>query len=680
MSINKIGIIGAGTMGSGIAQKVAQEGIQVVMVDMEDRFVERGMENIRKSLSEAVERRIFTPEQTEEILGRIRGTTNLDEVKDADLVIEVIFEDMGVKKDLFKRLDALCGNKTVLASNTSSFSITELASAVRRKDRFLGLHFFYHPAKNRLLEVIPGKDTSEETIALGGTFSRLIGKTAINVKDAPGFAVNRFFVPWLNEATRLLKEGVDIPTIDDTAKKVFDIGMGPFELMNATGIPIAYHSTVSLRNEVGDFYGPGSRLKEQFEIGEPWITEGEIDTANAGIVEERLLGTVFTIACLLVEEGVATIEDIDRGAKIGLRWRFGPFEMMNRYGIERTYDIVAKFVERYPGLGMPGILKQQYDHKEEWHISYVDLKINGDIARIIFNRPEVMNAINEEVIHQLDERFTRADSDPDVKAIILEGAGKAFIAGAEIQYFLGKIDDNRIEDIVEFTKYGHSVLKKIDSSEKLIIAKLDGLALGGGAEIALTADTIVATEKGSIGFPETGIGIYPGLGGTQRTTRYIGKELAKYLIFTCKILDTKSAASIGLIEYVESPEDIDSRIAAIARSEDVLKKSEKRAIELPEDFKKIKEYFSDANIQSILPGSREGELDELGKNISKTISYKAPIAVKLANELIEEGGILDLGEGLQMELDHLPEIFSTRDAYEGLRSVVERRRPVFKGE
>lgn len=679
MKIQKVGIIGAGNMGSGIAQKIAQEGLQVVMVDVEDRFVQKGMQNIKKTLSNGVKRGIFTPEQTEEIISRIRGTTDKDEVKDADLVIEAVFEDMGVKKDLFKYLDDVCKDKTVFASNTSSFSITELASSVNRKDRFLGLHFFYHPAMNRLLEIIPGKGTSENTIFLANIFSRMIGKTAIQVIDAPGFAVNRFFVPWLNEATRLLEENVaNIPTIDDIAKKVFKIPMGPFELMNVTGIPIAYHSTVSLGNKLGDFYMSSNRLKEQFESKKQWETGGEVDSSKGKLVEERLLGAVFTVACTLAGEGIASIEDIDRGAKVGLRWHRGPFEMMNRYGIERSYDIVKKFVKRYPMLKMPSLLEQQYKNKEPWRFSYVDLDVKDNIARIIFNRPEVMNAINKEVISQLDKKFTIANNNPDVKAIVLEGAGKAFIAGADIQYFIQKIEHNKIDDICEFTRYGHSVLNKIDTSDKPVIVKLDGLALGGGAEIALAADTIIATERGSIGFPETGIGIYPGLGGTQRTTQYIGKELAKYLIFTGKILDAKSAASIGLIEYIVSPDEIYSKISELIDSGKLLKKSMAKEVKLPDNLQKIKDYFSDANIQSILTG--EGDLNELGQKISKKISYKAPIAIKLANQIIDEGSRLDLNEGLELELSHLSEVFSTQDALEGLSSVVMKRRPAFKGK
>ena len=679
MKIQKVGVIGAGNMGSGIVQKIAQDGIDVVMVDIKDEFVQKGMENIRKTLSEALERGIFKQEQIDVILSRIQGTTDLEKVKDADIVIEAVFEDMDVKTDLFKRLDDICGNKTVFASNTSSFSITELASSIDRDDRFVGLHFFYHPAKNRLLEIIPGKDSSQETVSKANLFSNLIGKIAINVADSPGFAVNRFFVPWLNESTRLLEEGVaNIATIDDTAKKVFGIGIGPFLLMNMTGVPIAYHSTISLGEQLGDFYNPSSCLKDQFEKREPWDLSGEVDTSKDHIIEERLLGTAFTVACSLLEEKGATIEDIDRGAKVGLRWPLGPFEMMNRYGIERSYEIVSKFVKRYPMLELPRILNQHYESKEAWSFTLVNLKIEDNIARILVNRPEAMNAINEEVIHQLDKQFTLANGNPNVKAIVLEGAGKAFIAGADISFFIRKIKENKIVDISQFTKYGHDVLNRIDASEKLVIAKLDGLALGGGAEIALAADSIIATEKCSIGFPETGIGIYPGLGGTQRTTRYIGKELAKYLIFTGKILNAKNAAAIGLVEHISSAAEIDEKIKELINSGDILTKSSKRKAELTDDLEKIKDYFSDNNIHQILSGG--GELNELGQKISKTISYKAPLAIKLANSIIDEGSKLELNKGLELELGHLPEIFSTQDALEGLSSVIKRQRPSFIGK
>jgi len=679
LKIQKVGIVGAGNMGSGIAQKIAQEGIQVVMVDVENQFVQKGIENIKKTISEGVKRGIYTKEQTEIILNRIKGTTNIDELKDVDIVIEAVFEDIVVKKNLFKNLDNICSDKTIFGSNTSSFSITELASSVKRNDKFIGLHFFYHPAKNRLLEIIPSKYTSQETIYLADIFSKIIGKTAIHVKDLPGFAVNRFFVPWLNEATRVLEEGIaNVSTIDNIAKKVFKIGMGPFELMNVTGIPIAYHSTIGLTEKLNDFYMSSNCLKRQYKKGELWDLNGEINSKKVKVVEERLLGAVFTVASTLLEEEISNIEDIDRGAKIGLRWQMGPFELMNKYGIKRTYIIVRKFVKRYSMLKMPCVLKRHYENMEPWRFSYVDLEIKENIARILINRPEAMNAINEDVIRQLDEQFKTANNDPCVKVILLEGAGKAFIAGADIQYFINKIKQKKIDDICKFTKYGQSVINKIDTSKKLVIAKLDGLALGGGAEIALAADTIIASSKAGLGFPETGIGIYPGLGGTQRTPRFIGKELAKYLIFTGKILDAKTALSIGLVEYVVPLDEMDRKISELIKTGKILKKSMEKEVKLSEDLQKIKVYFSDDNIDTILSG--KGDLNKLGHKISKTISYKAPIAVQLANKIIDEGSSLSLDEGLEIELSHLEEIFSTRDALEGLNSVIMRKRPEFRGE
>ncbi|MEE8379329.1 MAG: 3-hydroxyacyl-CoA dehydrogenase family protein, partial [Gammaproteobacteria bacterium] len=206
--INKIAVIGAGNMGSGIAQKLAQEGLNVVLLDISEEFVERGIITIRQTLKEAVERKILSAEHVHDILSHIIGTCDFEMVANADLVIEAVFEDKQVKYDLFEKLDRICSEKTILATNTSSFYVHEFAEKTSRPDRFVGLHYFYHPAKNRLLEVIPHEKTSAETLEKSLLAAKLHGKTAIVVKDAPGFAVNRFFVPFLNEAARMLEEGL----------------------------------------------------------------------------------------------------------------------------------------------------------------------------------------------------------------------------------------------------------------------------------------------------------------------------------------------------------------------------------------------------------------------------------------------------------------------------------------
>jgi len=679
--MKKIGIIGAGNMGGGIAQKTAQEGLSVVLVDVKPEFVERGINNIRATLQKGVERKIFRPEQVDETLSRIHGTEDLTETKDCDLIIEAVFEDFEVKKELFARLDKICEPKAILATNTSSFSVDKLAAATDRADRFVGLHFFYHPAMNRLLEIIPGPLTSPETVAACKQYSILTGKTDILVKDSPGFAVNRFFAPLNNEATRILEEGwANIPTIDKAVMDALGIGMGPFKLVNVTGVPISYHVSQSLFDQIGHpFYAPSARLKAQFESGEDFPLDGEVDEGKLDKVTDRLLSAVFFICCTLLEENITDMADIDLGAKVGLRWGKGPFELMNLAGIDKTYSMVQDLLKAWPDLKVPDSLEAQKEKGEPWDIRYVSYSRDGDVGRVYISRPDAMNALNHTIVRQLDEAFIQAESDPETKAIILETAGKAFVAGADIKFFVDCIKNDRLEDNYEFTSYGQEVLNRIDDSKKLVIAKVDGLALGGGFELALSADIIAATPGAVMGFPETGIGIYPGLGGTQRTSRFVGKELAKYIIFTGRLISANDAFSIALVDYVFTPDEIDDKILALIKEDKPAPSKGKKAEELPQDWRKLKELFADANIDAWLGGKYIESDDPLVAKTAKIVASKAPIALRLSNQIVDEGYEKPLKEGLKEELAHLYEIFSTKDAVTGLTSV-GRERPKFEGK
>jgi enoyl-CoA hydratase/3-hydroxyacyl-CoA dehydrogenase len=675
--INKIGVIGAGNMGSGIAQKIAQEGLKVVVVDIKDEYVERGLEIIKQLLGEGVERKIFTPGQVDEILSRITGTTNFNAVSDADLVIEAVFEDKQVKSDLFKKLDRLCDEKTILATNTSSFFVREFAGQTSRPDRFIGLHYFYHPAKNRLLEVIPHEATSADTLETSLLAAKLHGKTSIVVKDAPGFAVNRFFVPFLNEAARMLEEKVaGIPTIEEAAKQAFKIGMGPFELMNVTGIPIAVHSSTTLGNELGPFYATAGILKNQMEKNENWDLSGEVDESKIAAAIERFYGVCLGVAASLVDEGVASIEDTDRGAKIGLRWIMGPFEIMNKIGVERTYAAVEAMTQKYTDFKMPQILARQKKLAKPFDFKFIDLTVKEDIATITLNRPEAMNALNETVVAQLDDCFTEAEKDPKVKAVVFQGAGKAFVAGADIRYFVKKIKDNRISDIVEFTRKGHELFLRIESSAKPTIAVLDGLSMGGGSELALACHAIIGTPAGSLGFPETGIGIYPGLGGMLRTARMVGPELAKYYVFSGTTISAQDAQELGIVTELVMPAEID---AAIQKLVSQTTPDKYRQRDIPDKFKPLAQICSKENVDLLLAGDRpRGVSEELVSRASKVIGFKAPLALKISNEIIDQQAGKSIAEAVEIELGRLNDIFSTEDALEGLSSL-GRRRPQYKG-
>jgi enoyl-CoA hydratase/3-hydroxyacyl-CoA dehydrogenase len=332
--IETVAIVGAGNMGSGIAQKTAQEQFPVQMVDREQQWVDRGQETIAKLLGEAVERRIFSEAQIEEIQSRITGVVGVENVAaDTDLVIEAVFEDFDVKTAVFNTLDEACGEDTILASNTSSLSVNALAEATARPDRFVGLHFFYHPAKNRLVEVIPSQLSSDDTVARVEQYCKMLGKVVIVCKDRPGFVVNRFFVPWLNEACLLLEEGLGTTAqIDAVACSAFDIGMGPFALMNLTGPPIALHSTNYLAEQLSTpRYTGAQSLEDLVEAGVMWeIDEDtECDAESAKIISERLLGQVFAVCSQIVAEEICSMEDVDRGAKVGFINAKGPMPMSN---------------------------------------------------------------------------------------------------------------------------------------------------------------------------------------------------------------------------------------------------------------------------------------------------------------------------------------------------------------
>jgi len=242
MEIKKIGVIGAGTMGNGIAQLAAQIGCDVVMRDVEMRFVEGGLKKIDGFLSKSVEKGKIEQQEKDAILGRIKGTTDIADLKDVDFAVEAVIEDLDLKKSVFKELDGLCKPDVILATNTSSMSITEIAASTGRPDKICGMHFFNPVPLMKLVEIIRGYSTSDETIKATTELAKKMGKLTVEVKkDSPGFIVNRIMIPHMIEAIKIVEEGIaSIEDVDKAVKNGLNYPMGPFELMDLTGIDIAY--------------------------------------------------------------------------------------------------------------------------------------------------------------------------------------------------------------------------------------------------------------------------------------------------------------------------------------------------------------------------------------------------------------------------------------------------------
>ena len=680
--IGSVAIIGAGNMGSGIAQKSAQEQFDVQMVDREEQWVERGQSIIANFLDEAIERRIFRETEAEQIKARITGVVGTENVaKDTDLVIEAVFEDFDIKTAVFATLDEVCDEHTILASNTSSLSVNSLAEATGRPDRFVGLHFFYHPAKNRLIEIIPAETTSKQSLDAVEQYCKTMGKVVIICKDRPGFVVNRFFVPWLNEACLLLQEGVaSAAAIDAVAEKAFRIGMGPFALMNLTGPPIALHSTDYLAEQLHcPRYTGAANLRKMVEEGGMWDIgeDSECSDEAAAIIQQRLMGQVFAVSAQIVEEEICSMEDVDRGAKVGLRWALGPFELANRIGISEAVSMAQSYAD-LAEFELPNWFAELTEPLE---FNYVDTHVDGEVATVRINRPEAMNALNEVVVEQLGNALDSLNSREDIKTIVVDGAGKAFVAGADVKFFVDKIQADSFPDIYEFTARGHEVLNKLENSDKTTIALTTGLALGGGLELALACDYRIGTRRTQFRFPETSIGIYPGLGGTQRTPRICGIEAARFAVLAGNFLDAGSAASLGLLTHLVDPSEVEQTVSGISASGKPSNKYPARPTDSSHPAAAFAlEFYNDANMESLAAGNCPEGFDPEDKMVSrqlKSLSRTAPIALSMASDLLNDAVLTgnNLQQGLALELERLDDIFASSDALEGLSALIQGRRP-----
>ena len=269
--MEKIFVLGAGTMGAGIVQAFAQKGYEVIVRDIKDEFVEKGIAGINKNLTKLVTKGKITEDDKETILSRISGTTDMNLAEDCDLVVEAAIENMEIKKQIFAELDRICKKETILASNTSSLSITEVASATNRPDRVIGMHFFNPATIMKLVEIIKGMATSEETFNAVKEVSISIGKDPVEVAEAPGFVVNRILIPMINEAVGILAE--DIASAEDIDKSMMlgaNHPMGPLALGDLIGLDVCLAVMDVLYKETGDSkYRAHSLLRKYVRAG--WL-------------------------------------------------------------------------------------------------------------------------------------------------------------------------------------------------------------------------------------------------------------------------------------------------------------------------------------------------------------------------------------------------------------------------
>lgn len=363
MKVNKIAVIGAGLMGAGISYVSGASGYDVIMVDLDDNAINRGLSRIKEYVESGIKRGKLSPQDSDRIIHRLSTTTNLDEaISDVDLVIEAVFENMDVKKKLFSEMDCSAKPHTVLASNTSSLSITELGKVTNRPDKVIGMHYFSPVPAMKLLEVIIGEETNEDTIQTALEVGETQGKTTVKTIDSPGFIVNRLRMQISRAAILIYEQGLaSAEEIDTAMKEQFGTPMGSMELSDFVGLDISFGTMSTMEKEMGKCFEVPDTLKrfvKEGRIGRKagkgfYVYDGEKRSleepkgADPSWLVTRIIMPYLREAMIEFETGIASKEDIDKAMKLGSNYKEGPFETITRLGLDMVRDELLKLQQEF---------------------------------------------------------------------------------------------------------------------------------------------------------------------------------------------------------------------------------------------------------------------------------------------------------------------------------------------
>ncbi|MFQ6033389.1 MAG: 3-hydroxyacyl-CoA dehydrogenase/enoyl-CoA hydratase family protein, partial [Candidatus Bipolaricaulia bacterium] len=592
-----------------------------------------------------------TREKAKEALARITPLVELKEtVKDADFVIEAVPELMKLKREIFGRLDAYAPKGAILATNTSSLSITEIGSATGRPDRVVGMHFFSPAVKMALVEVIRGEKTSDETVETTVELAKRFGKTPIICeKDVRGFIVNRVLIgPFLFEPAWMVSRGeATIEEIDSAMKFKGGFPMGPFELQDLTGIDIGYH----FMKEAGEKIPPLIEEKvKRNELGRK-TGRGFYNYKDGGADYSRDAGEDFNIlpiialmvneAAKLLQDKVTTAEQIDLGMELGAGFPEGILRMADKIGLEAIVEELDSLKqkhgeERYEAAQLlrdmvkegktgekagEGFYRYGGEGKREYEAIEVEVDREAKVAWLTLNRPHRMNAIDAAMCREVLQAFAEFEADDDVRVVVIKGAGdRAFSVGVDVSELI----DNKPGFLAELERF-------FIAPERFrgpVIAAIDGFALGGGMELALSCDFRIASRRSRLGQPEINLGLIPGGGGTQRLPRLIGLARAKELVMLGEQLRAEEAAEYGLVN---------------------------RVVETEEFAQEVRQF-------------------------AERLAAGPPIALRVAKQVMNEGMEAPLSAGLLLEREGFGILLSTEDMKEGVAAFLEKRKPKFEGK
>ncbi len=658
-TIKKIAVIGAGTMGHGIAEVAAIAGYEVWIYDIKDEFLKNAMEKIRWSVSKLASKGTVR-EDVETVMSRIHTSLDFEEVvRGADFVIEAVPEKIDLKKEIFAKLDKLTPEHAILATNTSSLPITEIATATNRPDKVVGMHFFNPPPLMPLVEIIKGDKTSDLTARITYELAKKFGKQPVMVnKDVPGFIVNRILMRFLSAACWMVaNKKATVEEVDSAVKYKLGFPMGAFELSDYSGVDVMYLVAKAIM-ERGTDITPCPLFEEKYKAGEYGVKTGKgfyqypqpgkysrpniPKDAGEKVDEVELIAPAINEAAWLLREGIGTRDDIDKATELGLGYPKGILKYADDYGIDRVVEtlermqketgwkeytpdpLLKKMVEEGKLGRKTGEGFYKYPKVEEKKLKNLIVRYEPPIAWVVLNRPRKLNALSIDLLKELSNVMDELEEDDKIRVVVITGSGRAFSAGADVTAFMGITPFKA----AIYSRRFQEITNKIEYYTKPVIMMLNGFTLGGGMELAMSGDFRFASELAMLGQPEINLGIIPGAAGTQRMPRLVGLSKAKELIYTGDMIPASEALKIGLVDRVVPPEKLEDEVR-------------KFALKLAE---------------------------------------KPPLALLAAKYSIQFGMETDLWHGEALESAFFGLTFSTEDVIEGVTAFMEKRKPKFKGK
>ncbi len=647
----EIAIIGAGTIGPDIGYylKSALPEITLYLVDVAEKPLAAAEARLKGYIQKGIDRKKMNPEKAEVVGQNIVYTSDYGKIKNCDLVIEAATENIPLKQKIFAQVERLVSAETIITSNTSSIPADRIFSKMQTPSRTAVTHFFAPAWRSLPVEVVGWKETDQTVIDYLYRLFAATGKAPVITDNAICFMLDRVFDNWCNEAAYLLDEAT-ASQIDKVAEEF--VFAGPFFVLNmANGNPIIVE-TNTLQMEEGDHYKPAHCLNsvDRWKTHRPG-TKVEVADDIRQRVRDRLLGILFSQSFDIIDRGIGTLGDLNFGCQVALGFRQGPLDIMRRLGEDEVDRIMKKFSMERPGFPMPEKPLSTYQDFNRFIL--VD-DLDG-VKIITIRRPQAMNALNDEVAAEILGVLEQYADDSHVRGFVITGYGRsAFSAGADIGRFPKMLGDHGAS--VQYARDCAGVQQFMDRMDKPVVAALNGMALGGGLEVAIRCHGIVAINDARLQFPEISLGILPGIGGCTVPYRKWPKGAAVFnaMITTGKPLKAADAAKIGMIDKL-----VDGYDELISAAIDRVKELEGRVPRIMEDPIDIPEPVKpdDATLAKF--------------NLSQE-------AVSVVIDTIKAGAAAgSLADALESGYQGFGRIACIDAAREGISAFLEKRKPVF---